>query len=71
MEWWTLLVLIVGVFLLLLAAGLPVFLAFTIVDVLGIYFLWGGTQGLCQLTHSIFSSILYHFYSIINLGFLT
>ncbi|MCK4795165.1 MAG: TRAP transporter large permease [Desulfobacteraceae bacterium] len=57
MEWWVFLTLIVGAFLLLLAAGLPVFLAFTIVDVLGIYFLWGGAQGLCQLVHSIFSSI--------------
>jgi len=57
MDWWLLLIFIVGVFLLLLAAGLPVFLAFTIVDVLGIYFLWGGTTGLGQLIHSIFSSI--------------
>ena len=57
MEWWILLLIIVGTFLLLLAAGVPVFLAFTIIDVLGIYFLWGGAQGLCQLTHSIFSSI--------------
>jgi len=57
MEWWTSLLLIVGIFLVLLAAGLPVFLAFTVVDVLGIYLLWGGTQGLCQLIHSIFSSI--------------
>jgi tripartite ATP-independent transporter DctM subunit len=57
MEWWVFLTLIVGVFLVLLAAGLPVFLAFTIVDVLGIYFLWGGAAGLGQLVHSIFSSI--------------
>jgi tripartite ATP-independent transporter DctM subunit len=57
MEWWVSLTLIVGALLLLLAAGLPVFLAFTIVDILGIYFLWGGAQGLCQLIHSIFSSI--------------
>jgi len=57
MEWWLLLILIVGVFLVLLAAGLPVFLAFTIVDVLGIYLLWGGGIGLVQLIHSIFSSI--------------
>jgi len=57
MEWWVFLIAIVGIFLLLLAAGLPVFLAFTIVDVLGIYFLWGGAAGLGQLIHSIFSSI--------------
>ena len=57
MEWWVFLTMIVGVFLMLLGAGLPVFLAFTIVDVLGIYFLWGGAAGLGQLVHSIFSSI--------------
>lgn len=57
MEWWVPLVFIVGIFLLLLAVGLPVFLAFTAVDVLGIYFLWGGSAGLGQLIHSIFSSI--------------
>ena len=57
MEWWLMLILIVGIFLLLLGAGLPVFLAFTIIDVLGIYFLWGGASGLSQLIHSIFSSV--------------
>ena len=57
MEWWLFLIIIVGVFLFMLAAGLPVFLAFTVVDVLGIYFLWGGAAGLGQLIHSIFSSI--------------
>jgi tripartite ATP-independent transporter DctM subunit len=57
MEWWLMLLLIVGIFLLLLGAGLPVFLAFTIIDVLGIYFLWGGASGLSQLIHSIFSSV--------------
>lgn len=57
MEWWLFLIVIVGIFLFMLAAGLPVFLAFTVVDVLGIYFLWGGAAGLGQLIHSIFSSI--------------
>ena len=57
MEWYWLLISIVGIFLFLLAVGMPVFLAFTIVDVLGIYFLWGGAAGLEQFIHSIFSSI--------------
>ena len=40
------------------AGGRPsVFLAFTIIDVIGIYFLWGGANGLSQLIHSIFSSV--------------
>jgi tripartite ATP-independent transporter DctM subunit len=57
MEWWAMLILIVGAFLFFLGIGLPVFLAFTIVDVLGIYFLWGGAAGLEQFIHSVFSSI--------------
>lgn len=57
MEWWGFLILIVGVFLFFLAVGLPVFLAFTLVDVLGICLLWGGTSGLGLLVQSIFSSI--------------
>ncbi len=56
MEWWLILLLIVGGFLCLLASGMPVFLAFTLIDILGIYFLWGGSAGLGQLIHSIFSS---------------
>lgn len=57
MEWWLMLILIVGIFLLLLGVGLPVFLAFTTINVIGIYFLWGGASGLSQLIHSIFSSV--------------
>jgi tripartite ATP-independent transporter DctM subunit len=57
MEWWLLLIVIVGAFLFFLAIGLPVFLAFTIVDIVGIYFLWGGATGLTQFIHSVFSSI--------------
>jgi len=57
MEWWFFLIVIVGIFLFMLAAGLPVFLAFMVVDVVAIYFLWGGAAGLGQLIHSIFSSI--------------
>jgi tripartite ATP-independent transporter DctM subunit len=40
-----------------MGAGLPVFLAFTIVDVIFIYMLWGGAAGLSQLMHSVFSSV--------------
>ncbi len=57
MEWWGFLILIVGVFLFFLAAGLPVFLSFTLVDILGIYLLWGGMDGLSLLIQSIFSSV--------------
>jgi tripartite ATP-independent transporter DctM subunit len=57
MEWWVLLLMIVGGFLLLVGAGLPVFLAFITVDIVGIYLLWGGGTGIQQLIHSMFSSI--------------
>jgi tripartite ATP-independent transporter DctM subunit len=57
MEWWVALLSIGGLFIIFLAAGLPVFIAFTAIDIIFIYFLWGGSAGLVQLTYSIFSSI--------------
>ena len=57
MEWWLVLSAIGGLFILLLAAGLPVFVAFTIIDIVFIYLLWGGATGLSQLMYSIFSSV--------------
>ncbi len=56
MEWWMWFTLIIGVFLVLLATGLPVFLSFMVVNVVIIYILWGGA-GMAQFVHSIFSSI--------------
>jgi len=57
MEWWMVLGGIGGLFILLLGAGLPVFMAFTIIDVVFIYLLWGGASGLSQLMYSVFSSV--------------
>ncbi|MHB8766731.1 MAG: TRAP transporter large permease [Deferrisomatales bacterium] len=57
MEWWFVLSAIGGLFILLLGAGMPVFVAFTVVDVLFIYAIWGGATGLGQLTYSVFSSV--------------
>jgi tripartite ATP-independent transporter DctM subunit len=37
--------------------GFPIFIAFAVVNIIGIYFFWGGADGLVQLSHSIFSSI--------------
>ncbi len=57
MEWWMWFSLIIGIFLILLAIGFPVFLSFMAVNVVFIYILWGGGVGMSQFIHSIFSSI--------------
>lgn len=57
MEWWMWFTLIIGIFLILLAIGLPVFLSFMTVNVVFIFILWGGGVGMSQFTHSVFSSI--------------
>jgi tripartite ATP-independent transporter DctM subunit len=57
MEWWMWFTLIIGSFLVLLAIGLPVFLSFMAVNIVCIYFIWGGGPGMSQFVHSIFSSI--------------
>jgi tripartite ATP-independent transporter DctM subunit len=56
MEWWMWFTLIIGIFLILLAIGFPVFLSFMVVNVVIIYILWGGA-GISMFIHSIFSSI--------------
>ena len=56
MEWWMWFTLIIGIFLILLAIGFPVFLSFMVVNVVIIYILMGA-NGLSMFIHSIFSSI--------------
>ena len=56
MDWWMWFTLIIGVFLILLAIGFPVFLSFMVINVVIIYILMG-TAGLSMFIHSIFSSI--------------
>jgi len=56
MEWWMWFTLIIGIFLILLAIGFPVFLSFMVINVVIIYILMG-TAGLSMFIHSIFSSI--------------
>jgi tripartite ATP-independent transporter DctM subunit len=57
MEWWLSLTIILGILLVLMTAGVPIFVAFTATDIIAIYFWWGGTNGLIQFAHSIYSSI--------------
>jgi tripartite ATP-independent transporter DctM subunit len=49
--------LIVGAFLFLLATGMPIAFCFLVLNILGVYFFWGGTGGLEHLTISIYASL--------------
>ncbi len=57
MEWWVALVVIVGAVILLMVSGLPTALCFMLVNLVGVYFFWGGEQGFQQLILSIRSSV--------------
>lgn len=57
MEWPLALALIFGGLLFLLLVGLPVPVAFLVIDVAGVVFFWGGEAGLRQLILSIFGSV--------------
>ena len=57
MEWYLVLALIVGSFLVLLLLGTPVAFAFLFVNLLGALLFWGGLDGLRQLTLSVFRSV--------------
>ncbi len=55
--WYVPFAIILGSLVFLMILGFPVFIAFTIVNIVGIYFFWGGADGLMQLSHTIFSSV--------------
>ena len=57
MEWWACMLLFFGGLIILLLTELPVVFAFMLVNVVGVYLLWGGTIGLEQLILSIDSSV--------------
>ena len=57
MEWYVPFGIILGSLVFLMMLGFPIFIAFTVVNIVGIYFFWGGADGLVQLSHTIFSSI--------------
>ena len=57
MEWWvTLLVIFLGLMLLFLM-GVPVAFSFLFINILGVYFFWGGEAGLSQLIRSVYRSV--------------
>jgi tripartite ATP-independent transporter DctM subunit len=57
LEWQLALLLIFGSLVVLLLAGLPVAFGFMVVNVIGMYFLWGGEAGLQQLFLSMWDSV--------------
>jgi len=57
MEWWTFLLYFFAGLTALMMLGVPVAFAFMTVNMLGVFFLWGGTTGFSQLVLSIDSSI--------------
>ncbi|PVH28843.1 TRAP transporter large permease [Pararhodobacter oceanensis] len=57
MEWWQFLALFFSGLGGLLIIGLPVAFAFLLVNLVGVYYLWGGTSGFNQIVLSIESSI--------------
>lgn len=57
MEWWGFLLLFFSGLGALLLIGLPVAFAFTLVNLVGVFFLWGGVSGFNQIILSMESSI--------------
>ncbi len=57
MEWWWALISIFFSLLLLFATGFPVAFSFMFINILGIFFFWGGEPGLRQLILSIYASL--------------
>ncbi len=57
MEWWLVLLIIFGVLFVLLVSGVPVFLAFILINVVGAFMLWGGGVGLRQLSLHIVDAL--------------
>ena len=51
MEWYLVLVALIGGFLLLMVSGLPVAFSFMFVNIVGAFILWGGPMGLGELVH--------------------
>lgn len=59
MEWWLVLLIIFSCFILLMLTGLPIAFAFMTINLIGVFFLWGGINGLQQLILSIFESVTF------------
>jgi len=56
-DWYWALAFIFGGLMILLATGLPVAFGFLLINIVGIYFFWGGIAGLHQLILSIYAAL--------------
>ncbi|MFH1487295.1 MAG: TRAP transporter large permease subunit, partial [Pseudomonadota bacterium] len=57
MEWWTIILFLIGGLLILLAIGLPIAFAFLVINFIGAYLFMGGFKGLSMATQQIFTSL--------------
>src|SRR5512143_1520218 len=57
MDWQTWLVIIFGILVVLMCTGMPIALCFFVINVIGMYFLFGGIVGLQNLTNSLYTSL--------------
>ena len=57
MEWYYILILIFGDLLILMATGMPIAFCFLLINVLGMFFFFGGEAGLRQITISLVDSV--------------
>ena len=57
MEWQSWLVVIFGILLILMATGMPIAMCFFVINVIGMYFLFGGMMGLQNLINSLYNSL--------------
>ena len=59
MDWWWVLIIIFSCFILLMLTGLPIAFTFMTINIIGVFLLWGGVNGLQQLILSIFESVTF------------
>lgn len=59
MEWWLFLLIIFCGFIILMLTGLPIAFCFLLINLIGVFVLWGGIIGLEQLILSIFESVTF------------
>jgi tripartite ATP-independent transporter DctM subunit len=57
LEWWLVLTIIFGSFVLLISLGMPVGFAFLIINIVGVFIYWQGFAGIEMLVLSLYSSL--------------
>jgi len=57
MEWWLILLIILGGLIVLMTLGLPIAFCFLLINLAGVFILMGGEPGLLQLGRNIFTSV--------------